>query len=211
LIAGADFGSAPAVPKSSPAINVWPRWRLIQYAATTCFCSLRHAENKEPGACARQREHRRTQPTRSTSNPRQIHSDLDAVISRLGYQQCANPQSGSNRVDLSRAQPCRSLQISSGRSRCAPFHECEMQAGLHLAFVDNPEARRWNKSAAQCLAEVISDSSNDRKERRSQYLALCMRWITASLRVRFAPLLPDYSRRLERGRQQCREQSLTDL
>jgi hypothetical protein len=48
------------------------------------------------------------------------------------------------------------------------------------------------------------------RERRIQYLALCMRWITASLRVRFAHLLPDYSGRLERGRQQCREQSLTD-
>jgi hypothetical protein len=37
-----------------------------------------------------------------------------------------------------------------------------------------------------------------------------VRWIAASLRVIFAPLLPDYSGRLERGRQQCREQSLTD-
>jgi len=37
-----------------------------------------------------------------------------------------------------------------------------------------------------------------------------MRWITASLRVRSAHLFPDYSGRLERERQQCREQSLTD-
>jgi len=48
------------------------------------------------------------------------------------------------------------------------------------------------------------------RARRSQYLALWMRWIAASLRVRSAHLLPDSSGRLERGRQQCREQSLTD-
>jgi hypothetical protein len=32
----------------------------------------------------------------------------------------------------------------------------------------------------------------------------------SSPRVRFAHLLPDYSGRRERGRQQCREKSLTD-
>jgi len=48
------------------------------------------------------------------------------------------------------------------------------------------------------------------RQRRSQYLALCVRWIVASLRVRFAHLLLDNGGRLERGRQQCREKSLTD-
>jgi hypothetical protein len=92
-----------------------------------------------------------------------------------------------------------------------PLHNASPTVGFNSSAVSPSFERTFRHRLENRLAEVISDSSNDRKERRSQYLALCMRWITASLRVRFAPLLPDYSRRLERGRQQCREQSLTDL